>query len=242
MPNIRHHAQIHTMLIFKQCANVQTPCQTPYPMLGKHSNMLETMLYSVQGLQSAALSLSAAVSLSAALSLLGNVFCQIWQQSQSNENVTCLFRSSCFPRGLWGCESQPGSLQGDGLCPAFLLLCLLSHGGRLCIGQALLQLAVQLSLSLCLRLCLSSCCNCRLLICFDLHSMCEAFSVMAMMFGDQCKVMLSKGQVLGIYLKDGCNNRRACVLIEHESTCIQTAAIMFAAATILQGVQEHIRK
>jgi len=56
MPNVRHHAQVHIMLIVKQCADLQTPCPTRYPMLSNSSTKAqgicqqEAMLYGMQGL------------------------------------------------------------------------------------------------------------------------------------------------------------------------------------------------
>lgn len=60
-----------------------------------------------------------------------------------------------------------------------------------------------------------------------------------MMFGDQCKVTLGKGHVLGIYLRAGCNSRRSCVHTTHKWTYVETAAITLAAGTVLKGMQEH---
>lgn len=53
-----------------------------------------------------------------------------------------------------------------------------------------------------------------------------------MMFGDQCKVTLCKGHVLGIYLKAGRNSIRSCVHAKHKWTYVGTAAVTLAAETI----------
>ncbi len=60
-----------------------------------------------------------------------------------------------------------------------------------------------------------------------------------MMCGEQWKVMLGKGHVLGIYLEDGCDNRRAGVQTKHKWTYVETAAITLAAGTVLKCMQEY---
>ncbi len=55
-----------------------------------------------------------------------------------------------------------------------------------------------------------------------------------MTFGDQCKVKLCKGRVAGMYLKDGCDSTS-----QLEWTHVEIAAVTFAAATILKGMQKH---
>ncbi len=60
-----------------------------------------------------------------------------------------------------------------------------------------------------------------------------------MMFGDQCKVVLGRGHMLGTYLKDGSDKRRACVRAEVEWTRIEAAANTIAAAAVLKGMQKH---